>query len=155
MSFMCWDKKTKQKKQAAALKGQLFLNRKAILFSNRTDQKEYLSVLLSCIVVNFLYRLGCKHTTAAAAVLVTVCSTFLQISTDLKYYISSLKACGDHLHSTPPRLCNMVVVSEGRYSLHWPLPSLELLFISGQVYPRRKKKIWLVDLEETRRPKNR
>lgn len=59
------------------------------------------------------------------------------------------------MHSTLPRLCNVVVVSEGRYSLHWPLPSLELLFISGQVYPRRKKKIWLVDLEETRRPKNR
>lgn len=49
-------------------------------------------------------------------------------------------------------LCNTVFVSEGKYSLCWLLTSAELLFSSGQLFPRRNQKIWLFDLVKTRGP---
>lgn len=117
MSFMCW-----KNPQLQLSKGNCLRTGRLHILQIGQIRKEYLSALLSC-VLNFAYRLGWEHITAAATMLVTMCSNVLYTSQMLYFFTENVWRS-----FTFQTLCNMVFVSEGRYSLCWLLTSLELLF---------------------------
>lgn len=149
MSFICW-----KKPQLQLSKGNCLRAGRLHILQIGQIRKEYESALFSC-AIQFSLQTGlraqnscCHH----AGYNVLYLSLVIYTSQILYFFTENVqRSFTFHASQT---LCNMVFVSEGRYSLCWLLTSLELLFSSGQLFPRRNRKIWLVDSEETRGPGN-